>query len=145
MKRLMLVGQVGSGKTTLTQALHDVEIQYLKTQAVEYSKDVIDTPGEFMERRWQYAALAVTAVEADVIGIVMNPLVPIPAIPASFTSMLNRPVIGIITRMDLNPTGVYLQEAERYVKEAQAEKVFKISAITGEGIAELKSYLQEEV
>ena len=45
MKKLMLLGRVAAGKTTLTQALRGEEIKYYKTQYVNYLDTVIDTPG----------------------------------------------------------------------------------------------------
>ena len=47
----MLFGRVAAGKTTLTQALRGEEIKYYKTQYVNYLDTVIDTPGEYTERR----------------------------------------------------------------------------------------------
>ena len=46
MKRAMLVGAIGCGKTTLTQRLKAQELKYNKTQAIEFSANIIDTPGE---------------------------------------------------------------------------------------------------
>lgn len=142
MKKILLIGQVGSGKTTLKQRLRHEDVKYLKTQAIEYGEGIIDTPGEFLQRRWQYNALCVTAVEADVIGLVLNPVEPIPAIPANFTTMLNRPVIGIINKIDLAPDERYLELARGYLKEAGAEQIFVISAKTEQGLDALAEYLE---
>ena len=35
MKKIMFVGSVGVGKTTLTQRLKGLDIEYFKTQAVQ--------------------------------------------------------------------------------------------------------------
>ena len=67
MKKLMMIGKVGCGKTTLTQYLNNKELSYKKTQALEIVGDVIDTPGEYVERRSYYQALAVTSVDVDVV------------------------------------------------------------------------------
>ena len=47
MKKIILIGRVAAGKTTLTQALRGEEIHYYKTQYVNYLDTVIDTPGEY--------------------------------------------------------------------------------------------------
>ncbi|MCG4585027.1 EutP/PduV family microcompartment system protein, partial [Anaerosalibacter bizertensis] len=45
----MLIGETGSGKTTLKQALNNEKIRYKKTQSLEYSRNILDTPGEYIE------------------------------------------------------------------------------------------------
>ena len=49
MKKIILIGRVAAGKTTLTQALRGEEIHYYKTQYINYLDSVIDTPGEKIE------------------------------------------------------------------------------------------------
>lgn len=72
MKRIILMGAIGCGKTTLCQALQGKELIYDKIQAVEFHTEMIDTPGEFILHRQYYNALNVTAAEADVIGLVQS-------------------------------------------------------------------------
>ena len=49
MKKTLLVGRHGAGKTTLTQALRGEEIHYEKTQYMLYGDWLIDSPGEYAE------------------------------------------------------------------------------------------------
>ena len=51
MKKLILIGRVAAGKTTLTQALLGEDIKYYKTQSIHYGETIIDTPGEYTELR----------------------------------------------------------------------------------------------
>lgn len=68
MKRVVFIGTIGCGKTTLGQALHGDELRYKKTQAVEIiGRDILDTPGEFLERRDRRGALMMTTMDAEVI------------------------------------------------------------------------------
>ena len=65
MKKVMMIGKIGCGKTTLSQRLLGQEVKYKKTQAVEVlGSDILDTPGEYLEQKQFYSALIVTAVEA---------------------------------------------------------------------------------
>ena len=70
MKKTMLVGRTGCGKTTLMQAIQGKELVYRKTQAVGFCSSIIDTPGEFIENRRLYSALMASSVGCDVIGLV---------------------------------------------------------------------------
>ena len=46
MRKIILIGRSGAGKTTLTQALKGEGIKYHKTQYVNYFESIIDKPGE---------------------------------------------------------------------------------------------------
>ena len=45
MRKLILIGRSEAGKSTLIQALRNEDIQYHKTQSVDYTGSIIDTPG----------------------------------------------------------------------------------------------------
>lgn len=51
MKKIILMGRVGCGKTTLTQALRGKKIHYHKTQYINHYDVIIDTPGEYAETK----------------------------------------------------------------------------------------------
>ena len=142
MKKLMLIGRVAAGKTTLTQALRGEEIKYFKTQYVNYLDTVIDTPGEYTERRETSGALALYAYEADVVGLVLSSNEPYSIFSPCLTSMVNREVIGIVSGID-KPDG-NVERVTRWLKLAGCKKVFPVSSITGEGIKELAAFLQDD-
>ncbi len=139
----MLFGRVGAGKTTLTQALRGEEIKYYKTQYVNYLDKVIDTPGEYTERRETSGALALYSYEADVVGLVLSANEPYSIFSPCLTSMVNRESIGIITGIDKPDANV--DRVRRWLELAGCKKIFPVSAITGEGIKELVEYLKEDV
>ncbi len=138
----MLFGRVGAGKTTLTQALRGEEIKYFKTQYVNYLDTVIDTPGEYTERRETSGALALYAYEADVVGLVLSANEPYSIFAPCLTSMVNREAIGIITGIDKPDANV--KRVEHWLRLAGCKKVFPVSSITGEGVKELVDFLNDE-
>ena len=142
MKKLMLIGRVAAGKTTLTQALRGEEIKYYKTQYVNYHDTVIDTPGEYTERRETSGALALYAYEADIVGLVLSANEPYSIFSPCLTSMVNREVIGIISGID-KPDG-NVERVARWLKLAGCKKIFPVCAITGEGLRELIEYLEDD-
>lgn len=142
MKKIMLFGRVGAGKTTLTQALLGEEIKYFKTQYVNYLDTVIDTPGEYTERRETGGALALYAYEADVVGLVLSANEPYSIFSPCLTSMVNREAVGIITGIDKPDANV--ERVARWLRLAGCKKIFPVSAITGEGLKELVDFLKED-
>jgi ethanolamine utilization protein EutP (predicted NTPase) len=58
MKKIILMGRSGAGKTTLTQALQGEKITYKKTQYINHYDVIIDTPGEYLQTGTLGRALA---------------------------------------------------------------------------------------
>lgn len=139
MNKVILIGRSESGKTTLTQALRGEEIHYDKTQSVEREGFIIDTPGEYIQTRNFGGALAVYAYESDIVGLLLSATEPYSLFSPNITSMANRLVIGIITGIDQK--GANPERAERWLRLAGCEIIFKVSAVTGEGIEELRNFL----
>ena len=73
MKKIILIGNVACGKTTICQYLNHMEIKYKKTQALEVYNTTIDTPGEYLENRGYLRSLMVTATETDQVVLCRTP------------------------------------------------------------------------
>ena len=141
MKKIILIGRVAAGKTTLTQALNGEDIHYYKTQYINYLDTIIDTPGEYTELRQTSGALALYAYEADVVGLVLSANEPYSIFSPCITSLVNREVVGIITgidKPDANP-----ERVERWLRLAGCKKIFPVSAYTGEGLDALIEFLAD--
>ena len=142
MKKLILIGRVAAGKTTLSQALMGEEIHYFKTQYINYMDTIIDTPGEYTELRQTSGALALYAYEADVVGLVLSANEPYSIYSPCLTSMVNREVIGIVTGVDKPDARPELVES--WLRLAGCKRVFHVSSYTGEGIERLLEFLAED-
>ena len=144
MKKIMFVGPVGVGKTTLTQRLKGLELTYYKTQAVEFHDTIIDTPGEYLQHRRYYSALNVTGADADVIGLLVAASNQMQTFPQGFSSLFNQEVIGIVTKIDMADKEEQIEKARRQLKAAGAKEIFEISATENEGIDRLQAYLEAD-
>ena len=140
MKKTLLIGRHGVGKTTLKQALRGEEIQYVKTQYIDYGDWLIDSPGEYAEVHGLGAALAIYAYEADIVALLISADDDYSLFPPNITCMVNREVIGIVTKIDKAPP----QRAENWLRLSGCEKVFYVNSKTGEGVSEVKAYLQRQ-
>ena len=139
MKTLLLIGRSGSGKTTLASKLTGLASDNHKTPFAVRMDWVIDTPGGFTENRAMAGALSLYAYEADMVGLIIAADEAYSLYNPGITGMVNREVIGIVTKTD-SPQG-NADRAERWLRLAGCKKVFQISALTGEGIQELKAYI----
>ena len=142
MRKLILMGRVAAGKTTLTQALRGEQLHYCKTQYINYTDTIIDTPGEYTESARLSAALALYAYEADVVGLVIGADEPFCVFSPNCTCMVNREVIGIIAGVDRPRANV--EQATRWLRLCGCERIFPVSFYTGEGLDAIIAYLSEE-
>ncbi len=141
MKKAMLIGSVACGKTTLCRKLNGMSLEYKKTQAVERINDLIDTPGEYLEHRRFFRSLVIIAAEADVVLFLQDAGGEKFMFSPGNAGMFSVPVIGVVTKID-SADDKQIKEAEDLLRLAGAEKIFKTSAVTGEGIMELLEELE---
>lgn len=140
MKKIMIIGRTGSGKTTLTQRLSNQEVKYKKTQAVSYKSRIIDTPGEYVENKMYYRSLLVLSAEAKVIVMVQAANDETTIFPPKFSTMFpKKEIIGVITKCDINSD---LRKSEKILLEAGASEIFKISLNDEENLNLLKKRLE---
>ena len=141
MKKIILMGRTGCGKTTLTQALKGEKVRYHKTQYINHFDVVIDTPGEYIETKMLGGALALYSYEADVVGLLIAAHEPFSLYPPNITCMVNREVIGIVTQIEhprANP-----ERAERWLRLCGCKDVFFVVSVTGEGVGQVLEHLRE--
>ena len=89
MKRYVLIGTGGAGKSTLYAALHGIACdEAKKTQAMQYDLDGgVDTPGEFFCHPMYYPALLSTTVDTAVLIYVHPANDPLCRLPAGFLNI----------------------------------------------------------
>lgn len=141
MKKLILMGRSESGKTTLTQALRGEDICYDKTQYIKFENELIDTPGEYAQTNHLGRALALYSYEADIVGLLISSTEPYSLFPPCITSLVNREVIGIVTKCE--EEGGNPDRAENWLRISGCKKVFRIDSVTGYGVNELIKYLNQ--
>jgi len=143
-KRLILIGRSMAGKTTLCQYLNHEDLKYHKTQTIQLMNDqIIDTPGEYLERNYLRGALAVTAVDADYIVFIQQADEGGTMFPPGYASTFSKPCIGIVTKSDL-ATKKQITEARDYLTAAGAQTTFVTSSYQGTGFKELMKCLEME-
>ena len=135
------MGRSEAGKTTLTQALRGETITYKKTQYVNYFDVIIDTPGEYAQTAKLGRALALYSYEADVVELLLAANEPYSLYPPNITCMVNREVIGIVTKIDREDADP--EQAARWLRLTGCQKIFFVNSKANEGVAEILEYLSE--
>lgn len=142
MKKIILMGRSECGKTTLTQALKGEHITYHKTQYVNYFDVIIDTPGEYIQTKSLGYALALYAYEAEVVGLMLSATEPYSLYPPNITCMVNREVIGIVTK--IHEKNADPERAAGWLRLTGCRRIFFVDSTKQEGIAEILEYLKED-
>ncbi|MCD8104549.1 MAG: EutP/PduV family microcompartment system protein [Lachnospiraceae bacterium] len=141
MKKMFLMGRSEAGKTSLTQVMKGEELHYQKTQYTYTGDDMIDTPGEYAESKQVGVGLACFSFEADVVAIVCAADEPFTIFTCNCNAFLNRPLIGIITKVDSPYANIPM--VRQWLENANCERIFCINNVTGEGLLELQEYLKD--
>lgn len=137
----MLIGPIGCGKTTLMQRLKNEQIKYNKTQAIEFSTNFIDTPGEYLEHHNMESRLRVTSMDADIVVLLQSATDRRLVFPAGFCSMFAKPTLGLITKID-QANEEDIAYSKKMLLSAGVKEIIPISSITGENIAKVQQALQ---
>jgi len=139
--KLMVVGAVGSGKSSLIAYLNGSGKAAKKTQAVLYDTLSIDTPGEYMENPGMYKYIMAAAQTVEYVLFIQDSTQRRCIYPPGFAQSFNRKTIGIITKVDSEEMDV--ENSKRFLRTLGLKgPVFITSSKTGYGIDNLKEYLK---
>lgn len=141
MGKILLIGGIGTGKTSLKQKMLNQEISYRKTQMLEFSNSFIDCPGEYLEIPQYYHVLIDINHRVSEIWALQDAAKNRCIYPPNFTRVFTKPVIGVITKIDLPQANV--EKARSLLENAGVtEEIYLTSALSGEGCEVLKSRLK---
>jgi len=160
-----LIGAPNSGKSTLTNALVGTKVSIVTHKAQTTRGPVrgialignaqvilVDTPGIFQPKRRLDRAMAQAAWDragdADIVALVIDAQRGIDAMLGPLLKHLpevRRPAIAVLNKIDLVAKPELLHLAADMSTLGQCNRVFMISALTGDGLADLRAYFAEAV
>lgn len=137
----VLMGAVGAGKTSLSNALRGVDEPARKTQAVEFAADgSIDTPGEFFSHPRLYHALITTTVDAEILVYVHAADDMECRLPSGLLDVYGeRRLIGVITKIDLPDAN--LPAVRKLLQDNGIQEIFEVSTVSKAGLEVLAEML----
>ncbi|QOX64048.1 ethanolamine utilization protein EutP [Anoxybacterium hadale] len=141
-RRIMLIGNSRVGKSSLANCINSENLEVMKSQAISYGKNTIDTPGEYLESPMMHKYIISASQDADAVLFVQSFDQPIFSFPPNFAQVFNCPKIGVITKADLKEKRHELRLlSDNFKQMGVAEPYFITSSHTKSGIEELKKYL----
>lgn len=144
MKKIVLVGNVACGKTTLCQRLNGLKLQYEKTQALNVVNCTIDTPGEYLEHRSLMRGLTVVSADTDYVVFVQDASRDLYLYSPGQAAAFPVPVIGVVSKADI-ATEKQIAQAKELLELTGADHIFVLSSYTGDGVQALIDYLQDDI
>jgi ethanolamine utilization protein EutP len=143
MRRVMIIGAIEAGKSSLVRALFHDDQPARKTQTLEYHDWIIDTPGEYSENPMYYRSLMATALEAGTLVMVQDATRDRNYFPPGFSQGFPITPIGVITKIDHPQANV--EKAVSFLRESLPQgEIFLTSSITKFGIEELRARLMQD-
>ncbi|MEX2461901.1 MAG: EutP/PduV family microcompartment system protein [Paenibacillaceae bacterium] len=144
MKKVMIIGAVSAGKSTLIKALFGESNPATKTQSLVYRDWLIDTPGEYSENPLFYRSLMATSHEAAAIVLVHDATRDRNYFPPGFANGFPVLSIGVVTKIDHPKADV--DRAITHLRQSLPEgSIYLTSAATSQGMEQLKAKLMEIV
>lgn len=111
----MLIGAIGAGKSTLTNALLEREVKAVKTQTLIYYDWIVDTPGEYTENPLFYKNIMATALEVTHVLYLQDATKRNTIFPPGFSTGIPKFPIGVVTKSDADNADIPL--AIKYLKQ----------------------------
>jgi ethanolamine utilization protein EutP len=140
MKKVMIIGAVGAGKSTLVKALFGERQPAPKTQSLVYRDWVIDTPGEYSENPLYYRSLMATSHQAAAVLLVHDATRERNYFPPGFASGFPIPALGALTKIDHPKADTH--RAVKLLRQSLPEgEIYLTSSVNASGIEELKQRL----
>lgn len=112
--RVMIIGSIGAGKTTLTNALLNKSLDAWKTQSLHYDEWIVDTPGEYLENPMHYRNIMATSLEVTHVFYIQDATNEKLSFPPGFSSAFSKLAIGVITKADDEQANI--ENAKRNLK-----------------------------
>ncbi|MEH6941989.1 EutP/PduV family microcompartment system protein [Bacillus sp. JJ722] len=139
--RAMLIGSIGAGKSTLTNALLGREVKAVKTQSLHYYDWIVDTPGEYTENPMFYKNIMATSLEVTHVLYIQDATKRKMIFPPGFSSGINKLQIGVVTKSDALDRNV--EFAISQLKQVMTSgPIVVTSSFKGEGIQEIRDLVQ---
>ncbi|WP_203247482.1 EutP/PduV family microcompartment system protein [Sporosarcina beigongshangi] len=131
--RAMLIGAIGAGKSTLTNALLGKKVEAVKTQTLIYHDWIVDTPGEYTENPFFYKNIMATALEVTHVLYLQDATNGKIIFPPGFSSGIAKLPIGVITKSD-HPNADIDRAIEMVKSVMPSGPIVITSSVEGTGI-----------
>ncbi|MER1957080.1 MAG: EutP/PduV family microcompartment system protein [Solibacillus sp.] len=106
MNKVMIIGAIGAGKSTLTKALLNKELNAVKTQALNYEEWIVDTPGEYLENPLFYKNIMATSLEVSHLIFLQDATRQLSNFPPFFGTGMAKLPIGVVTKCDVENANI---------------------------------------
>lgn len=137
----MIIGAIRAGKSTLTKALLNQDLQAVKTQALHYEEWIVDTPGEYLENPLFYKNIIATSLEVTHLIYLQDATRQQSNFPPFFGTGMTKLPIGVVTKSDLPEANI--NQAVYWLKQVIGQAPIVItSSIKGTGIEHIRQLVQ---
>ena len=139
MKRVMLIGESGSGKSALIRSLSGEDFASRRSMSVEYHGRFINTPGAFLENRRFHRALISASADCRIMLFVQDARRAGCLFPPGFAAAFNRKAVGVVSHAEAEDARP--ERAERFLRNAGVADIVRVDLAAGVGLEALRELL----
>ena len=137
----MILGSRESGKTLLANHLNGVSAPPKRTPHMVYGKNTLDVPGSYVESNDMHKHLIAAQQDAYCMLMLCDPMAHKRCYPPGFSKVFRIPVLGVITKVDLDQAEIEKCHAELEAAGVQKPS-YEISVRTGQGMDALMDRIE---
>lgn len=139
MKKILCIGEYASQKEKIISFLLGNNTEIPRPMTLSYHAHIINSPAEFIENKMFFHALITASFACDIVCIAIHEKQKSSLLLPKFAQMFNKPVFGIISH---ETDTVSPEKARIFLENAGVEKYFLLNIQSGNGLEDIKSFLQ---
>lgn len=139
--KVMLIGAIDAGKTTLINKLLGKDVSALKTQSLLYYDWIVDTPGEYTENPMFYKNIMATSLEVTHVCYIQDATRNKNIFPPGFSRGITKLPIALVTKCDHDEANLK-RATEMLMKVVFKGPLLYTSALEGTGLEHLKALVE---
>jgi ethanolamine utilization protein EutP len=140
--RAMLIGSIGAGKSTLTNALLERKVEAVKTQSLIYYDWIVDTPGEYTENPLFYKNIMATALEVTHVLYLQDATKKKIIFPPGFSTGISKLPIGVVTKSDSEKADIKMAISQLKKVIVNKGPIVVTSSVKKEGLEEIRNLVK---
>lgn len=141
MKKVILMGKKGSGKSTLRKKVENLDINFVITKSIELEDEFEHSYEGNLNNEYSHNILNKLESDIEIIALLYDPTQSECLITPGLANKFSAEVIGIITKIKKCESSINIQIGRERLEIAGVSRIFEIDTKEEIGLDELFNYI----